>query len=159
MVTDSSTPDVRVHVTIRRLLIGTLFAGMLGTAAELLLLGHDETWLQVVPLVLLALGLAAVIWQVAAPRAASVRALQAVAILFLAAGVLGIGLHYDGNAAFELEMYPSTAGLELVRKTLTGATPVLAPGSMALLGLLALAYTYRHPDIDQGPWFSKEALQ
>lgn len=31
------------------------------------------------------------------------------------------------------------SGLELVRETLTGATPVLAPGSMILLGLVGLA--------------------
>jgi hypothetical protein len=36
-------------------------------------------------------------------------------------------------------MYPAMAGVELVRKPLTGATPVLAPGSMALLGLVGLA--------------------
>jgi hypothetical protein len=28
----------------------------------------------------------------------------------------------------------------LVQKTMTGATPVLAPGTMALLGLVGLAY-------------------
>ena len=54
-------------------------------------------------------------------------------------------LHYQGNTAFELEMYPDMAGLELVQKTLTGATPVLAPGSMALLGLVGLAAVLRHP--------------
>jgi hypothetical protein len=36
-------------------------------------------------------------------------------------------------------MYPAMAGVELVRKTLSGATRVLAPGSMALLGLVGLA--------------------
>jgi hypothetical protein len=30
-------------------------------------------------------------------------------------------------------------------KALTGATPVLAPGSMSLLGVIGLALTYRHP--------------
>ena len=129
-------------ITVSRLLIGTLVAGMAGTGGELLLLGHYETPTQVAPLVLLGAGLAAVLWEMTAPRAASVIALRGVAILFLAAALVGIGLHYDGNAAFELEMYPSTRGMELMRKTLTGATPVLAPGSMALLGLVALAYTY-----------------
>jgi hypothetical protein len=97
------------------------------------------------PLVLLGIGAAVVLWHVAAPRAASVRALQAIATLFLASGMTGVGLHYDGNAAFELEMYPGMRGTQLVRETLTGATPVLAPGSMALLALVAAAYTYRHP--------------
>jgi len=35
---------------------------------------------------------------------------------------------------------PSTSGLQLVQETATGATPVLAAGSMALLGMVGLAY-------------------
>jgi hypothetical protein len=148
-----------VVVTIRRLLIATLFAGVLGTETELLLLGHFETGLRAVPLVLLGLGLPAVAWQVAVPSAASVRALLVLATLFLTVGVLGIGVHYDGNWASALELRPSTSGLELAQQSLTGETPVLAPGSMALLGLVGLAYTYRHPDIDRGPWFSVEEVE
>ena len=136
-----SAPDDHALVVIRRLLVGTLTAGILGTGAELVLLGHFETPYQMLPLVLLALGAAAIAWQLLAPRAASVRALQAVATLFLAAGLVGIGLHYSGNEAFELEMYPDRIGVELIREALAGATPVLAPGSMALLGLVTLAYT------------------
>jgi hypothetical protein len=97
--------------------------------------------------VLLGIALPAVTWQLAAPSAASVRALQVLATLFLAGGVLvlaggvlGIGLHYDGNASFKLENVPSTSGLQLVQKVVTGATPVLAPVSIALLGLVGLAY-------------------
>jgi hypothetical protein len=52
-------------------------------------------------------------------------------------------LHFRGNAEFELEMYLSMAGTELIGKTLTGATPVFAPGTMALLGGLGLAASYR----------------
>ena len=159
MVTGSPAPDAPALVAIRRLLIATLLAGIVGTGAELLLLGHFESWIQIVPLVLLGVGLAVVVWQLAVPRAASVRALQAISVLFLAAGVFGVGLHYDGNSASELEMHPSTSGLDLARKALTGATPVLAPGSMVLLGLVGLAYTYRHPELDQAPWFFKEAMQ
>ncbi len=159
MVAGSPTGDVPALVAIRRLLIATWFAGIVGTGAELLLLGHFETWTQVVPLVLLGLGLVAVLWQLAAPRVASVRALQGVATLFLAAGVVGIGLHYDGNAASALETDPSAAGYDLARKALTGATPVLAPGSMALLGLVGLAYAYRHPQLGDDPWFIKEGLE
>jgi hypothetical protein len=61
-----------------------------------------------------------------------------------------VGLHYHGNEEFELEMYPSLSGMQLVSETLTGATPVLAPGSMALLGVVGLASTYRHPVL-RGP--------
>ena len=40
-------------------------------------------------------------------------------------------------------MYPTMAGTELIGKTLTGATPVFAPGTMALLGGLGLVASYR----------------
>jgi hypothetical protein len=62
--------------------------------------------------------------------------------LFVASGVVGIALHYRGNVEFEREMYPSLAGMELVEKTLTGATPVFAPGAMALLGAIGLLASY-----------------
>jgi hypothetical protein len=66
-------------------------------------------------------------------------------VLFVGSGMLGVVLHYQGNEEFELEMQPALSGRTLVGKTLTGATPVLAPGSMSLLGVVGLAFTYRHP--------------
>jgi hypothetical protein len=159
MVAGSPTGDVPALVTIRRLLIATWFAGIVGTGAELLLLGHFETWIQAVPLVLLGVGFVAVLWQLAAPRAASVRALQAVAILFLGAGVFGIGFHYDGNAALAVEKAPPGSGRGVAREALTGPSPVLAPGSMALLGFVGLAYTYRHPQLGNHPWFPEEEVE
>jgi hypothetical protein len=124
---------------VRRFLLLTLAAGMAGMGLELLFIGHVEDRLQLVPVLLLAGGLAALAWYAARPGPASARAVQVLMALFVASGVLGVGLHYRGNQEFEREMYPTITGLELVRKTLTGATPVLAPGSMALLGLVGLA--------------------
>lgn len=160
MMSDPSARDGRALTTIRRLLLATLLAGIAGTGGELLLLGHFESAAQWVPLVLLGLGLAAAFWQLAAPGAASVRALQLVATLFVAAGLVGVGLHYDGNAAFEREMYPDIAGMRLVRDALSGATPVLAPGSLTLLGLVAFAYSYDHPALRRDwPGPSEEAFR
>jgi hypothetical protein len=64
---------------------------------------------------------------------------------FILSGIVGVGLHYDGNVEFERELHPKEAGLTFLRHSIAGATPVLAPGSMVLLGLLGLAQTYRHP--------------
>ena len=61
--------------------------------------------------------------------------------LFVLSGGIGVALHYRGNVEFELEMYPSLSGLELVRKTLTGATPVLAPGPWRCSGSLASGWS------------------
>jgi hypothetical protein len=130
---------------IRAFLLATLTVGMIGMCSELLLIGHRETLQQQIPLILLGAGVIAAIWHAVAPRAASVRTLQAIMVLFVLSGALGVALHYRGNVEFELEIYPGMSGMELVQKTLTGATPVLAPGSMALLGLIGLTHAYKHP--------------
>jgi hypothetical protein len=131
--------------TLRRILLGTMVFGAAGMMGELLLIGHVESLAQFVPIVLLGMGPLAGILLLASPTRAGFRLLQMVMILFLGSGILGIGLHYQGNSEFELEMHPSLSGVELMSKTLTGATPVLAPGSMSLLGVIGLASTYRHP--------------
>jgi hypothetical protein len=133
--------DSRVLGRIRKLLLALLAAACLGTAFELLLLGHFEETTQIVPLVLLAAGVAAAAWHLASARA-SVAAMRLLMVLFVVSGALGIVLHYRGNVEFELEMYPTLGGFELIGKTLTGATPVLAPGTMALLGALGLMASY-----------------
>jgi len=131
--------------TIRNILLWSLLAGSAGTLLELVLIGHDEMAAQFAPLVLLGAGILAAAWTLIAPRATAIRTLQILMVVFVASGLIGIVLHYKGNEAFELEMSPSRAGLSLMTKTLTGATPVLAPGSMCLLGIVGLAFTYRHP--------------
>ena len=131
-------------------MLAILVLGLLGMGAELLLIGHFETFQQWIPLALLGIGLAAAGWHAVAPKRASVRTLQVIMTLCVISGVVGVGLHYQGNEEFELEMYPAMRGSELIRKVLTGATPVLAPGSMALLGLIGLTHTYRHPAIHGG---------
>jgi hypothetical protein len=132
---------------LRTILLWTLVFGATGMMGELLLIGHDESTAQFVPLVLLATGILAAAVLLAAPTRGRLRVLQLLMTLFLGAGVLGIGLHYQGNNEFELEMYPSLSGVELMSKAITGATPVLAPGSMSLLGAIGLALTYRHPHL------------
>lgn len=142
----------RTLARLRALLMATLVVGMLGTATELLLLDHTEGWQQQLPLVLLAAGLLACVVHAVRPSAGTVRLVQAVLLLFVVSGALGILLHYKGNVEFELEMYPEMTGMELFSNTMTGATPVLAPGTMLLLGVVGLAYTYRHPRLtSRGP--------
>ena len=133
--------DTGALVRIRKLLLALLAAGSASTGLELLLLGHFEEITQVVPLVLLAAGIAIAAWHLAS-SGASVPALRWLMVLFVASGGVGVVLHYRGNVEFELEMYPSMAGMELIGKTLTGATPVFAPGAMALLGAIGLVASY-----------------
>ena len=131
--------------TIRAILGWALVAGTAGTLLELLLIGHDEMAAQFAPLLLLGLGLVVGVASLIVPRPVTIRALRLLMVLFVGSGIVGVGLHYWGNQEFELEMHPSSSGVNLIAETLTGATPVMAPGSMALLGVVGLAFTYRHP--------------
>jgi hypothetical protein len=143
---DLAEPELPPLRTVRRILVLAFALGVVGTATELLLLGHFEEWRQVLPLVLLGLALLVLIWHALDRRPLPVRALQLLMLVFCLAGVLGLVFHYRGNVEFELEMYPSRAGVELFRKAITGATPALAPGAMILLALIGFAYAYDHPN-------------
>ena len=136
---------------IRGFLLGLFMIGMGGTGVELLLLEHTEGFWQQVPLGLMGLGGAVLAWYAVTGGSTSLRLFRGMMGAFVMSGVVGLWLHYQGNAEFELEIYPY-----LGRKTgsysgrrPSGARkerpPWLAPGTMLELGLLGLAYTYRHP--------------
>lgn len=136
--------------TFRRALSFLLLAGLLGTALELVLMEHLEDWWQRIPLALIGAALGVLCWHWLAKSRASVYALRAVMLLFLASAAGGIVLHAKGNREFALETKPALAGGELIAEMLTGAFPALAPGTMALLGLLGLLLTWRHPALESG---------
>ena len=145
-----STRESETLASIRTLLLAALAIGVIGTTGELILLRHIDKPAQWIPLVCLAASVPVLIWHAASPGLASVRTVQALMMAFIALGVVGVGLHYDGNVEFERELSPGERGWTFVRKTVAGATPVLAPGSMVLLGLVGLAHAYRHPSADGG---------
>ena len=131
--------------TVRRFVLGLYAVGVAGTVADLLLTGHiDGAW-QLVPVVLLATGGAALIWHLVRPTRVSLRVHQVLMVVFIASGLIGTFLHFRANIEFELEMYPGASGLSLFWKAIQGASPPsLAPGSMIALGLLGLIYAYRY---------------
>jgi hypothetical protein len=131
--------------SIRTLLFGGLVLGTVGTAGELVLLRHIDMPTQWIPFVVLGVLTIVLAWHGLKPSRASVRAMQWLMGVLLVTGGLGVALHLNGNFDFERELHPGEQGFELIRKTVAGATPVLAPGSLALLGLIGFAQTYRHP--------------
>jgi hypothetical protein len=134
---------------IRQWLLAALVVGLVGTGIELVLLEHYETAVQFVPLVFIALALAVLTWHRVKGDALSIRALQATMVLFLMAGVAGVGFHLRGAAEFQLEIDPSQPRWDIFKKAMRAkAPPVLAPGLMVQLGLVGLAFAYRHPALD-----------
>jgi hypothetical protein len=132
---------------MRGMLLAIFLLGTISAGVELLLIGHTESPWQWVPLLLIMISLVALIFHAAARRAVSVRAFQAIMLLFILSGFIGLWQHYHAKTEFKLEMNPELSGLDLFWESITGAAvpPVLAPGMMIQFGLLGLAYTYRHP--------------
>ena len=81
------------------------------------------------------------------PTPVTIRAFVITMLVFVGAGLLGLVLHFKGNVEWALERNPELGGMTLIWKALTGATPALAPGALAQLGLLGLAWSYRHPAV------------
>jgi len=74
----------------------------------------------------------------------------------IVSGGLGTVLHYRANMEFKLEMDPSMGGFALFSSVMRAkAPPALAPGNMALLGLLGLVCAYR---LDSPSLSKKESL-
>ena len=70
-------------------------------------------------------------------------------LAFVLGGIVGLWFHLSSNMEFELEMYPTLTGLELLSKALGGAMPALAPGALVQLGLIGFLYTYQHPALSR----------
>jgi hypothetical protein len=132
------------HVELlRRWVLGLLVLGLVGTVTELVLLSHYEQPMQLVPVVLIVIALAVVVWHVLRHDSASLYALQVVMALFVVAGFAGVVAHFNGSVEFQLDLNPEMSTWELVEKVLRAkAPPVLAPGMMLQFGLLGLAYAY-----------------
>jgi hypothetical protein len=130
----------------RRILLAILLLGVIGIMAELLLLNHIEDVWQLIPL---GLGGATLLMSAAmafAPTPIAIRLFQLVMLLMIASGALGVYLHYGATTEFQLEMDPALTGFALFKKAIVAkAPPALAPGAMIQLGLIGLAYTFRHP--------------
>jgi hypothetical protein len=142
----NSESTSRDFLPVRRLLLATLWLGLAGTCTELILLKHTEDLRQWIPLVLIAFSFVVLAWHGMGRGPASARVIRWLMAGFIVSGLAGIYFHYKGSVEFKLESNPSLAGWELFWQAIGNkAPPLLAPGAMIQLGLLGLAYTYKHP--------------
>lgn len=147
----TATPATTL-AALRRLLLGLLAFGLVGTATDLLLIGHDEDAWQLIPLAMIGLALFATaglaLTGPGTARAALIVGLfRTVMVLLIVAGGVGAVLHYRANMEFKLEMDPSLSGLPLFLSVVRAkAPPAMAPVTLVLLGLLGLAAAYHRPD-------------
>ena len=134
---------------LRRGILLIFVLGTVGLGTELLLLDHFEEWRQQVPLVLLTLGLVLLAIRLFYRGAIILRLFRLTMLAFVLGGMVGLWFHLSSNMEFELEMYPTMSGLELLFKALSGAMPALAPGALVQLGLIGFLYTHQHPALSR----------
>jgi hypothetical protein len=148
-----------VTQSIRRLLLAIIVLGLVGTATELVLLEHYEDSWQLVPLFFIAATLVVIAVHAVNGSAGTIYVLRILMGFSILAGLLGVGLHYRGNAEFQLEMDATQTAWQIFQKAIHAkAPPALAPGVMAQLGLLGLLYTYRHPALTRGSLDKKDQV-
>ncbi len=135
-------------VTLRRLrgFLGVLAAALfVGTAGELLLVGHTEDLLQLIPFALCALGVLALAAAWRSPGRASTITLRAVMALTVAGCVVGVAQHANGNLEIVRETRPNATTGQVLSATLGGGNPLFAPGILAVAAALSVAATYSAP--------------
>ena len=128
------------HRGLRRAVAALAAIGLMGISTELLLIEHFESLGQQLPLFVLpvaAVLLAPVAWGFE-PRSAT--ALRTVLAMAVGAGLVGVALHLYESWAFQAEIDPSLGGAQRAWAALRAQSPPsLAPGQIAVLGLLGLA--------------------
>lgn len=127
---------------LKLFLVLIFLVGTIGVSAELALIGHVEGTVQWVPFVLLGLAVLAIGAHAARPTPRLLLPVRAACSLLVVGSVLGIYFHLDGNAEFERERDPDGRGVSYWMTVASGATPALAPGALAQIGLIGLAYAW-----------------
>ena len=129
------------ETTLRRAMLAVAALMAAGTLGELVLTEHTGGAVQWVPFVLLVTMAAAIAAAALAPGRSTRLALRIVSGLLVVGSAFGVWEHLEHNYAFEAEIRPDSPGSTLVFEAIFGASPLLAPGVVGVIGLLAAAAT------------------
>ena len=139
---------VEVLNRLRRVLLVLATMLLLGTLVELWLVNHTEDAIQWVPFVLCGLGLLSILLYVLRKAPGTIWLLRIVMTLMILGSGLGIYLHISSNMALEREIHPNASSSQIWRKGFGGANPLLAPGILAISGILTLLASYKYDLVD-----------
>jgi hypothetical protein len=124
--------------TFLHLLAAGLFVGTIG---ELLAAEHYDSTMQLVPFALCGLGLLSLIVLRMRPPRPVVLTIRALMLVIAGGSLLGIYEHISGNLDFVHEVRRHADTMTVVKQTLQGADPILAPGVLAVAATVTLAAT------------------
>jgi hypothetical protein len=115
------------------------------TVSELIFLSHWTETIQFLPFALSGLGLITLALTYFRPSRETVSATRGSMIVIAICSFIGFYEHLANNFAFRMEIQPNATAWDLISGTLSGASPVLAPGILLLGAVIGLAAIYRHP--------------
>lgn len=130
---------------LRRFLFVVVIGMCIGTIVELIFQEHYKEKTQLIPFVLCGLGMLSAAAVLFRPQRLTIQIVRGVMVLIIAGSLFGIWEHFETNYDNESEMRPNATITDLVLPTLRGAAPMLAPGMLAIAGVLGLAATIYHP--------------
>ncbi len=133
----------------RAFLLGLAAFMCVGTVIELWLTEHTQEPLQFVPFILCALAIIVIAAVWIRPTRATISILRIVMGALLLGSLVGMYEHLTGNWEIVLETKPGLATMELFWAAVRGAAPMLAPGILALVAVIASAATYEHPAVEK----------
>ena len=142
---------------LRRLQLFLLVLSLLlfaGTLLELWLVEHTEDTIQWLAFVIAGIGLLAALLVLVRRAPATVLVMRGLMVVVIAGGLFGVYQHVTNNVAFEREIQPNATTRQLIWKGVSGANPLLAPGTLVIAGLLSLAGLYKYrvtSDVDVAP--------
>lgn len=134
---------------LRHFLLGLAAFICVGTMVELALAKHWEGLVQLLPFLLAGLSLVTIGAVLMKPTQGRLRFLRWITAITLAGSLFGVYEHLEHNIAFALEIRPNAVVSDVFLAALTGGNPLLAPGILAFMAVLALAATYYHPALQQ----------
>lgn len=134
---------------LRRFLLGLAAFICVGTMVELVLAGHWEGLVQLLPFLLAGASLVVIGAVLINPKQGWLRLLRGITVITLAGSLFGVFEHLEHNIEFALEIRPNAAVGDVFFEALAGGNPLLAPGILAFMAVLALAATYYHPALQK----------
>ena len=115
------------------------------TVTELSFLSHWSQTIQFLPFALSGLGLITLAFAYFRPTRGIMNGMRWSMFVIAACSLIGFYEHMINNYAFWLEIKPNATNWDLLKATLEGANPVLAPGILMLGAVVGLMAIYKHP--------------
>ena len=119
-----------------------IFAGALVEVSFLNHLREDE---QVVPFILLPLGILLSLLMIIKPSSKMAKVVSIGLLAVFIGGIFGMIVHVSGNLEF-LEGGRSATFGEIIKNAIGGMNPLLAPGILSMGAAVALAALYKYPE-------------